>query len=109
VTRKALQEAEEKLLNHPESEKLQRQAAELSAQLEWILAQNQLSPKSMPMIEFKKPSYFNAGCCAFLDGDVTGLEFSEGEIRLVRWPDDDGRPVPKVLASAKWKDVFAAC
>ena len=63
----------------------------------------------MPMIEFKKPSYFNTGCCAFLDGDVTGLEVSDGEIRLVRWPDDEDAPKPKVLAKAKLKDVFAAC
>ena len=66
--------------------------AELAAELEWILAQNQLAPKNIPMVEFKKPSYFNTGCCAFLDGDVTGLEFSDGEIRLVRWPDDEDRP-----------------
>ena len=108
VTRKSLKEAEAKLLRHPDSATLQRQLAELSAELEWILVQNQLSPKSLPMIEFKKPSYFNTGCCAFVDGDVTGLEFSDGEIRLVRWPDDEDRPRPKVLARAKLKDVFAA-
>ena len=61
------------------------------------------------MIEFRKPSYFNTGCCAFLDGYVTGLEISIGEIRLVRWPDDEDLPKPKVLAKAKLKDVFAAC
>jgi hypothetical protein len=88
---------------------LQQDVAELSAELEWILAQNQLSTKNLPTVEFKKPSYFNSGCCAFLDGDVTGLEFSDGEIRLVRWPDDEGAPKPKVLAKAKLKDVFAAC
>jgi predicted phosphodiesterase len=109
LTRKALKEAEEKLLKHRGSARLQEKVAELAAELEWILAQNQLSPKSMPVIEFKKPSYFNTGCCAFLDGDVTGLEFSNGEIRLVRWPDDEDRPLPKVLATAKLKDVFAAC
>jgi UDP-2,3-diacylglucosamine pyrophosphatase LpxH len=109
VARKSLQEAEEKLLKHPGNAKLQQRIAELAAELEWILAQNQLSPKNIPITEFKKPSYFNTGCCAFLDGDVTGLEFIEGEIRLVRWPDDEGRPLPKVLATAKLKEVFAAC
>ena len=108
ITRKALKEAEEKLLKHPGSVMLQEKVAELAAELEWILAQHQLSPKMSPMIEFKKPSYFNTGCCAFLDGDVTGLEFNDGEIRLVRWPDDEDRPRPKVLAKAKLKDVFAA-
>jgi hypothetical protein len=109
ISRKALKEAEEKLLKHPDNVKLQGRVAELAAELEWILAQNQLSPKDIPMTEFKKPSYFNTGCCAFRDGDVTGLEFSDGEIRLVRWPDDEDRPLPKVLARAKLKDVFAAC
>ena len=109
VTRKALAEAEEKLLKHPGNARLQQQVAELAAELEWILAQNQLAPKDVPMVEFKKPSYFNTGCCAFLDGDVTGLEFSDGEIRLVRWPDDEDRPLPTVLSTAKMKDVFAAC
>lgn len=109
VTRKALGEAEEKLLKHPGNARLQQQVAELAAELEWILAQNLLAPKTVPMVEFKKPSYFNTGCCAFLDGDVTGLEFSDGEIRLVRWPDDEGRPLPRVLSTAKLKDVFAAC
>ncbi|HEX5808064.1 MAG TPA: hypothetical protein VFY25_05320, partial [Anaerolineales bacterium] len=109
VARKALQEAEEKLVKQRGNERLQQRVAELAAELEWILAQNQLSPRDSPMIEFKKPSYFNTGCCAFLDGDVTGLEFSDGEIRLVRWPEDDDRPLPKVLAQAKLKDVFEAC
>jgi hypothetical protein len=109
IIRKALAEVEAKLAERSDDLKLQQQAAELGAELEWTLAQNQQSPKDIPIIEFRKPSYFNSGCCAFLDGDVTGLEFSGGEIRLVRWPDDEDFPKPKVLARAKWKDVFAAC
>ncbi|MGZ9165083.1 MAG: hypothetical protein ACXW4U_07895, partial [Anaerolineales bacterium] len=109
VARKSLKEAEEKLAKHPDSPRLQQQIAELAAELEWILAQNQRSPAPLPLMAFKKPSYFNAGCCAFLDGDVTGLELSDGEIRLVRWPDDEDLPKPNVLGSAKLKDVFAAC
>ncbi len=74
-----------------------------------MLAQNRFPSKDLPVIELQKPSYFNTGCCAFLDGDVTGLEISDGEIRLVRWPDDDDTPEPKVLAYTELKDVFAAC
>ena len=109
VIRKSLEESEAKLSKHPENTQLLQQVAELSAQLEWILAQNQQSPSSLPMIAFKKPSYFNTGCCSFLDGDATGLEFVDGEIRLVRWPDDEDAPKPKVLAREKLRDVFAAC
>jgi len=108
ILRKALTEAEMKYAKRASS-RLQQQIAELAAELEWILAQNQQSPKTISTVEFKKPSYFNTGCCSFLDGDVTGLELSDGEIRLVRWPDDEDFPKPKVLAKAKLKDVFAAC
>jgi hypothetical protein len=43
-----------------------------------------------------KPSYFNTGCCCFHGGTITGLEISEGYIRLVRWVTEDGMPVRKV-------------
>ncbi len=109
IFRKALSEAEEKLANDPDNQKLRGKIADLAAQLEWILAQNQQSPGDLPVIELKKPSYFNTGCCAFSDGDVTGLEIVDGEIRLVRWPNDEHEPKPKVLLSAKLRDVFMAC
>jgi hypothetical protein len=109
VILKLLKEAEVKLARDPANQGLQKQTAELGAELEWTLAQNQQSVAPVPIIEFKKPSYFNTGCCCFLDGDCTGLEINEGEIRLVRWPDDDDRPKPRVLASAKLTEVFAAC
>jgi predicted phosphodiesterase len=32
-----------------------------------------------------RPTYFNSGCCCFDDGDITGIEISEGQIRLVKW------------------------
>jgi predicted phosphodiesterase len=32
-----------------------------------------------------KPSYFNTGCCCFEDGNITGIEISEGYIRLIKW------------------------
>ncbi|MEO5999723.1 MAG: metallophosphoesterase [Chitinophagaceae bacterium] len=36
------------------------------------------------------PSYFNSGCCCFSDGDITGIEISEGLIRLVKWHSEKG-------------------
>ncbi len=35
--------------------------------------------------ENMKPTYFNSGCCCFDDGTITGIEISEGSIRLVKW------------------------
>lgn len=32
-----------------------------------------------------KPNYFNSGCCCFDDGDITGIEISDGHIRLIKW------------------------
>ena len=111
VIREEIDEIKKKLANYPNNLIYQMKAAGLAAKLEWILTQNQGAPVNLPVIELKKPSYFNTGCCAFLDGDVTGLEISEGKIQLVRWPDDDGNPKPKVLGNStkKLKDVFAAC
>jgi UDP-2,3-diacylglucosamine pyrophosphatase LpxH len=54
----------------------------------------------------EKPSYFNSGCCCFSDGRITGIEIIEGEIRLIRWPDDIGRPLPEVLESADLREVL---
>jgi UDP-2,3-diacylglucosamine pyrophosphatase LpxH len=107
--RKVLNEVEEKLDKEPDNQKLINRVAELAAELEWVLAQNRQSPGEPPVIELKKPSYFNTGCCAFLDGDITGLEIGDGEIRLIRWPDDEGEPKPKVLVRAKLRDVFQEC
>lgn len=32
-----------------------------------------------------EPYYFNSGCCCFNDGDITGIEIADGQIRLIRW------------------------
>jgi UDP-2,3-diacylglucosamine pyrophosphatase LpxH len=40
------------------------------------------------LVADSKPCYFNSGCCSFADGDITGLEISSGEIRLVKWSEE---------------------
>jgi len=64
--------------------------------------------QAIPPVDNPLPCYFNTGCCAFEDGDVTGIEIADGEIRLVRWPDDDNRPMRKVLQSESLANVFSA-
>lgn len=54
-----------------------------------------------------RPCYFNAGCCAFSNGDVTGIEIAEGEIRLVRWSDDLVSAADRVLESQALSGIFA--
>lgn len=43
-----------------------------------------------------KPCYFNAGCCSYSDGDITGIDISNGKIQLVRWDDStEEEPIVK--------------
>lgn len=80
------------------------------AEMEWVKAKSgELrmpgdDPKQRP-----KPCYFNSGCCSFADGDVTGIEIAGGEIRLVRWPDAEGRPRRKVLQRADFRKLLRGC
>jgi len=62
--------------------------------------------KTVEPLENPLPCYFNTGCCCFEDGDITGIEISAGEIRLVRWPDDEGNPKCKVLQSDSVQGIF---
>jgi UDP-2,3-diacylglucosamine pyrophosphatase LpxH len=57
----------------------------------------------------RKPCYFNTGCCSFSDGDITALEIEEGKIRLVRWPDDQGKAHPKILEKGDLIEIFGQC
>jgi UDP-2,3-diacylglucosamine pyrophosphatase LpxH len=60
-------------------------------------------------VKLKRSCYFNTGCCSFGDGDVTALEFSDGEVRLVRWLEDSGRAVPQQLTPPlELRTVFSA-
>lgn len=43
------------------------------------------------------PSYFNTGCCCYSDRSITGIELSDGHIRLVRWNDPEGVPRREVV------------
>jgi UDP-2,3-diacylglucosamine pyrophosphatase LpxH len=79
---------------------------EVQAELEYLVAeQRRQEGQARP---FPEPCYFNTGCCSFGDGDVTGIEICEGEIRLVRWPDHDDRPRPLILQRMGLADALAA-
>jgi len=79
--------------------------AELRAELEWAKVERArvARQRATPV---NPRCYFNTGCCSFGDGDITGLEIAEGEIRLVRWPDRDGRPLPLVLERVALDEVL---
>ena len=82
------------------------QIEKLSADLQQVENKLSVEENATQPLENPQPCYFNTGCCAFADGDITGIEISAGEIRLVRWPDDDGSPRHKVLQAGKLKGIF---
>jgi hypothetical protein len=55
--------------------------AELKAQIAKLESQ----PSRMPDFKGYLDTYFNTGCCCFDDGDITGIELSDGCIRLIKW------------------------
>jgi UDP-2,3-diacylglucosamine pyrophosphatase LpxH len=70
------------------------------AERRWILN----SPE-----DITPPCYFNTGCCAFSDGDVTGIQIADRKISLVRFPDNQGRARPQVLGDPMLvTEVFGA-
>jgi hypothetical protein len=80
--------------------------AALRAELERLRALGRRAPYTPPVID--PPTYFNTGCCCFPDRDITGLEFADGSVRLIRWLDDAGEARPKELAPPiALADLFA--
>jgi predicted phosphodiesterase len=54
-----------------------------------------------------KPTYFNTGCCCFADGDITGIEIAEGEIRLVKWHFNNNKCQRKLLEAISLHQLLA--
>lgn len=62
------------------------------AEIEEIKAQiklRKIKHESTTDFSAYEPTYFNTGCCCFNDGDITGIEISEGYIRLIKWEYND--------------------
>jgi len=75
------------------------------AELEWARA-DAAGPDVDRGRDRDRPCYFNAGCCSFSNGDVTGIEIADGEIRLVRWSTDQGGPSERILEAKNLRNVF---
>jgi hypothetical protein len=58
-----------------------------AARAAWARAEQTRLAAQRP-VPLQTPCYFNTGCCSFGDGDITGIEIADGEIRLIRWPAD---------------------
>jgi hypothetical protein len=78
--------------------------AGLRAELEFI----RTTPYGEPPKKIWPPCYYNTGCCSFGDGDITGIEIAGGKIRLIRWLNDDYKPLAKLLAEDELSRVLDA-
>lgn len=55
-----------------------------------------------------QPCYFNTGCCCFSDGDITGIEIADSNLRLVKWKKVDGTAHRQVLEETPLADLLLA-
>lgn len=54
-----------------------------------------------------RPCYFNTGCCRFEDGDITGIEIEDGELRLVKWGKKAGTLQRSELEKGSLSEIFS--
>ena len=71
-------------------------AAALRSEYEYARAEERRVDRATPV---RPPCYFNTGCCSYGDGDITGLELADGEIRRSNGRCLEGAPARRVLAS----------
>ncbi|HZH97153.1 MAG TPA: metallophosphoesterase [Flavisolibacter sp.] len=53
-----------------------------------------------------KPSYFNSGCCCYDDGGITGIEISDGVLRLIQWKEVGGKSDRVVLEESSLAELW---
>ena len=83
------------------------QIALLEAELYWILAEVDEMRTALPAQA--KPCYFNTGCCSFEDGSITGIEITDGNIRLIRWRGAENKPQRQILQEASLSSIIRSC
>ena len=54
--------------------------------------------------EDKQPIYFNTGCCSYGNGNITGIEISQGKLRLIEWL--KGEKECKILNEKPLEEIF---
>ncbi len=65
--------------------------------------------ESLPDFTGIRPTYFNTGCCCFNDGDITGIEISQGCVRLIRWKYVQNNSVREVLEEIEIDKLLNDC
>jgi predicted phosphodiesterase len=62
--------------------------------------------KDEEMINSLQATYFNAGCCCYSDGDITGIEIEENCLRLVKWKRGAESPQRVILEEAPIEELL---
>lgn len=97
----------ERLYKQYQFAKHENNAAELeSLQTEIRKREKEFTAVSLDYMTMR-PTYFNSGCCCFVDGDITGIEIDEGCIRLIKWKLKDESPEREVLEEIKLTDLIS--
>lgn len=91
----------------PQDPTLRKRLSEIAAKIEWVRTKEQKPASHSSLGLTPRPCYFNSGCCSFSDGDITAIEIVDGIIRLIRWPNDNGDPLPKILDERDLIEIFA--
>ena len=79
------------------------------AKEDWDKVKKAKGEKEQLAASLKKPCYFNTGCSSYYDGHITGIEIVNGDIRLVRWPNNSDTPRPQILESRSLREVLQEC
>jgi hypothetical protein len=79
--------------------------AALRSEVEYVVAEERRVDPPKPIVP---PCLFNTGCCSFGDGNITGLELADGQIRLVRWSADERLPDRRVLAHDELTSILTS-
>jgi UDP-2,3-diacylglucosamine pyrophosphatase LpxH len=91
----------------PAGRVLQKELRDRADELAVVQERGGMVVEPLEAVSVTRPSYFNTGCCCFLDGEITGIEIADGQIRLIRWSADEAQPVLEILEKAPLKAVFA--
>jgi len=89
---------------------LDQRPADYEQQLAWLKAAiNEREAKNPPCNDTIKtrPCYFNTGCCRYEDGDITGIELEDGELRLIKWGKLSGEIERTELEKTRLSEIFA--
>jgi len=79
----------------------------IQEEIAWAVAESADGPLEAARGGRDRSCYFNTGCCSFSNGDITGIEIFEGQIRLIRWSKDLDDPAHRVLETQDLTGIFA--